>query len=114
MRIKHGRQSTWVDEFLVRWEPEACTFGEALEQYRLGFDIVLITSKYDQVPSNSLQPFVTAKRLDRAQRRALRRPPLATLCTVQFAPYPQGPLHISSIAGGAQALAAFLAEEALA
>jgi len=31
MRIKHGRRSTWVDEFQVRWNPKECTFGEALE-----------------------------------------------------------------------------------
>ena len=74
MRIKHGRRSTYVDEFLVRWEPEECTFGEALEQYRLGFDVVSITIRDDRVPSSSLQPFGTAKRLDRAQWRALRRP----------------------------------------
>ena len=28
-RIRHGRRSTWVEEFLVRWAPEHCTFGEA-------------------------------------------------------------------------------------
>jgi hypothetical protein len=30
-RIKNGRRSTWVKEFLVRWEPETCTFGDVLE-----------------------------------------------------------------------------------
>jgi hypothetical protein len=88
-------------------------FGEALEQYRLGFDIVSITSLVDRVPSHTLQPFVTAKRLDRAQQRALRRPPLTTLCIVQFAPSPEGPLHVRSIADGARTLYAFLAKEAL-
>jgi hypothetical protein len=63
-RIKHGRRSTWVNEFLERWEQEECTFGEALEQYRLGFDIASITGKDDQVPSGLLQPFVTAKRIE--------------------------------------------------
>jgi len=112
VRIKHGHRSTWVDEFLIRWEPEK--FGEALENYRLGFDVVSITSKDAQVPSNSLQPFVVAKHFDRAHWRALHRPPLTTLCTVQLALSPQGPLHICSIKGGAQALDAFLVEEALA
>ena len=66
MRIKYGRRSSWVEEFLVRWEPETCTFDKALEQYRLGFDIASITIACleDQVPSHTLQPFVTAKRLD--------------------------------------------------
>ncbi len=82
MRIKNGRRYTWVDEFLVRWEPETCTFGEALEQYRLGFDTVSITSMEDYIQSHTLHPFVKAKRLDRAQRRTLRRPHLAARCTM--------------------------------
>jgi hypothetical protein len=82
MRIKHGRRCTWVDELLVRWKLEECTFGETLEQYRLGFDVVSITSRDARVPSNSLQPFLAAKRFDRAHRRALFRPPLTRLCTV--------------------------------
>ena len=38
-RVRHGRRSTWEEEFLVQWGPGHCTFGEALEQYYLGFDI---------------------------------------------------------------------------
>ena len=79
-RIKHGRRSTLVKEFLVRWEPEACTFGNALEQNRLGFDIVSITSLAENLPSQSLKSFVSAKRLDRGLRRAMRWPPLTTRC----------------------------------
>ena len=67
--INHGRGSTWIEESLVRWEPKTCTFGDALDQYRLGFDIVSITSLEENIPSHSLQPFVSAKRLDRVQRR---------------------------------------------
>ena len=43
-RVRHGRRSTWVEEFLVQWGPEHCTFRETLEQYYLGFDIESITS----------------------------------------------------------------------
>jgi hypothetical protein len=47
IRIKHGCRYTWVKKFIVRWDPETCTFGEALDQYRLGFDIGSITSLDD-------------------------------------------------------------------
>jgi hypothetical protein len=84
IRVKHGRRSTRVEEFLVRWEPETCTFGEEQEQYRLGFDIVSINNLEEHVPSHFLQPVVAAKRLDKAQRRALRRRPSLryTLCNL--------------------------------
>jgi hypothetical protein len=111
--MQHGHRSTWVKKILVFWKPKECIFEEALEQYRLGFDIMSITSLEKHVPSHSLHPFVITKRLDRAQRRAIRRPPLTTRCTVQFAPSPQGPCYIRSIAGGAQALYAFLVTEAI-
>ena len=107
-RVRHNRRSTWVEEFLVQWGPEHCTFGEALEQYNLGFDIVSITSLEDTVPTQNLLPFVAAKRPTSVQRRDHRRPPLTTTCVVQFAPPPQGPLHLRSIAGGPQALDTFL------
>jgi len=112
-RIIHGRRSTWVEKFLVRWEPETCTFGDTLDHYQLGFYIVSITSLEKTIFSHSLQPFVSAKRLDQAKRRALRRPPLTTRCIVQYAPSPHDPRHILSIAGRAQALDIFLAREAL-
>ncbi len=73
----------------------------------LGFDIVSITSLEDTVPTQDLLTFVAAKRPNRAQRRAPRRPPLTTTCVVQFAPSPQGPLHTHSIEGGPQALDTF-------
>ncbi len=111
--IKHGRRSTRVEEFLVRWEPEICTFGEILEQYRLGFNISSIKSLEESIPSRSLAPFVSTKRLARTQRRAIRRPPLNTRCVVIYVPSPQGPNHIRSITGGAQALDIFLANGAL-
>ena len=112
-RRKHGRRSTWLEEFLVRWEPETCTFGNTLEQYRLGFDILSITYLEENIPSHSLQPFVSEKRLNKVQRRTLRRPSLITRCTVQYAPSLQGPRHIHSIAGVAQALDSFLVIEML-
>ena len=57
-RIRHGRHKTWVEEYLVQWGPEHCTFGEALEQYYLGFDIESITSLDDSIRSQDLLPFV--------------------------------------------------------
>jgi hypothetical protein len=90
-----------------------CTFVEALDQYRLSFHITSITSLEENIPSHSLQPFVSAKRLIRVQRRAMLRPPLTTRCVVKFAPSPQGPRHIRTITGGSQALDNFIAAEAL-
>ena len=112
-RIKHGRRSTWVEVILVRWEPEMCTFGDELDRYRLDFDIMSITSLEENIPSHSQHPLVSVKRLDWVHRRVLRRSPLTTRCTVHFAPSPQDSYHIRSIVGGAQALDAFLAAEAL-
>ena len=74
-----------MEEFLAQWEPEQCTLGDALEQYRLGFDITSITSLDDTVPSQVLQLFIASKRLTREQRHANRQPPLITNCIVQFA-----------------------------
>jgi hypothetical protein len=93
--------------------PEHRTFGEALEQYKLGFDIISITSLEATVPIQDLLPFVAIKRPTRALRRAQRRPPLTTPCVVHFAPSPQGPLHIRSISGGPHALDTFLGREPL-
>ena len=110
-RVRHGRYKTWVEEYLVQWGPEHCTFGEALEQYYLGFDVETISSLEDPIKSQDLLPFVAKKRLTPAQKRSLKCPPLSTNCVVQFAPSPQGPLHIRSIAGGAQTLEDFLTKE---
>ncbi len=103
-RIKHGRISIRVEEFLVRWGPQICTFGETLEQYRLGFNVSSIISMEENIPSHALAIFVSTKRLTRAQRRALQRPPLNTRCVVQYDPSSQGPCHNRSIKGGAHAL----------
>ena len=72
-RVRHNRRSTWVKAFLVQWGPEHCTFGEALEQDNLGFDIESITSLDDTVPTQNLLPFVASKRPACAKRRDLRR-----------------------------------------
>ena len=53
-RFHHGRHKTWVEEYLVQWGPEHCTFGEALEQYYLGFDIESISSLDDSTLSQDL------------------------------------------------------------
>ena len=50
-RVRHGRYKTWVEEYLVQWGPEHCTFGEALEQYYLGFDVESISSLEDSTKS---------------------------------------------------------------
>ncbi len=73
----------------------------------------MITSLKENVPSHLLASFVSTKRLARTRRRAIRRPPLNTRCVVIYDPSPQGPNHIRSITGGAQALDFFLANEAL-
>jgi hypothetical protein len=52
-----------VEEFLAYWKRKTCTFGDALQKYRLCFDIVSITSLEENIPFHSLQPFVSAKRL---------------------------------------------------
>jgi hypothetical protein len=52
-----------VEEYLVQWGPEHCTFGEALEQYYLGFDVETISSIDDPSKSQDLLPFVAKKRL---------------------------------------------------
>ena len=70
-----------------------------------------ISSQENGIPSQDLLKFVTAKRPIRTQRQDYRRPPLNTHCAVQFAPSPQGPLHIRSMAGGPQALDTFLEME---
>ena len=44
IRVRHGRYKTWVEEYLVQWGPEYCTFGEALKLYYMGFDIESISS----------------------------------------------------------------------
>jgi hypothetical protein len=61
-RARHGRRSTWVEEFLVQWGPEHYTFEEALEQYYLGFDIDSITSLKSTFSSRDLLSFVATKR----------------------------------------------------
>ena len=38
-RVRYHQQLAWMEEFLALWEPETCTLGESLEQYRLGIDI---------------------------------------------------------------------------
>ena len=81
-RVRHGRCSTWVEEFLVQWGPEHCTFGEALEQYYLGFDIESITSLETTVSSQDLLLFVATKRPTKIHRRSRRRIPLSTNCVV--------------------------------
>jgi hypothetical protein len=48
-------------EFLVQWGPENCTFGDALEQYNLGFNSVSINSLENTVSSQDLLPLVASK-----------------------------------------------------
>jgi hypothetical protein len=77
-RIRHGCRYPWVEQFMVQWAPEHCTFGESLEKYNLGFEIVSIASLENTVPTQDLLPFVADKRPTREHRRAHRRPPLTT------------------------------------
>jgi len=110
-RVRHNRRFTYVEEFLVQWGPEKCTLTEGLEKYSMGFNIIMITSLDDKVPSTDLQLFVSVKRLTIHQRQKYKTPPLDTECMVQFAPSPQGSAHIRFIADGNLALDTFLATE---
>jgi len=112
-RVRHGRRSIWVEEFLVQWGPENCTFGDALEQCSIGFDIVSITTLEATSSSQDILPFAACKRPTREHRRDRIYPPLSTSCIVEFAPPPQRPLHILSIVGSTQALDKLLARETL-
>ncbi len=49
-RINNNRRFTRVEEFLVQREPEECTLGEAIEQHRLGLEILTILSLDDSPP----------------------------------------------------------------
>ena len=51
-----------MEEFLVRWGPEHCTFGEALDYYYLGFDTESITNLESTVSSQNQSLFVETKR----------------------------------------------------
>jgi hypothetical protein len=48
-----------VEELQLQGEPEKYSLREALEQQRLRFDITSIIILDEEVPSNTLQPFVT-------------------------------------------------------
>jgi hypothetical protein len=95
----------------VQWEQETCTLRKALKQHRVGFDLTSITSLDDEIPSHTLQPFVTAKLSSKEQRRAFKNPPLTTNYIVHLAVSQQGPVHIRSFAAGTQALNSFFAAE---
>jgi len=85
-RLRHGRRSTWVEEFLVQWGPEHITFGDAFERYYLtGFDVESINNPESTVYYPDLLHFVATKRPTREHRRSLRRPPLSTNYVVKFA-----------------------------
>ena len=50
-RITHNKNSTYVEEFLVQWDPEYCTLHEAQIQQAQGFVITSITSLEEGVPT---------------------------------------------------------------
>ncbi len=77
----------------------------------IGIDINSLTDLDDEVPTHTLQPFVSTMRPTREQSRSLRRPSITSNYIVQFAPSPQGTTHIRLIAGENQALDLFLATE---
>jgi len=87
IRIKHGRRSTWVEVVLVRWEKNVHLW-RCIGAIPIGLRYSVDYKHGGKNSSHSLQPFASAKRLDRVQKRALRRPPLPTRCTVQYAPSP--------------------------
>jgi len=108
-RIKHNKRSTYVEEFLVQWDPEDFTLQEAQQQQLQGFVITSITSLDERVSTTLLEIATTTKR-PRGRPRVADRP-FPPKCRVQFAPSPQGPTHSRIIKGGAAALEAFLAIE---
>ncbi len=109
-RIKHNRRSTYVEEFLVQWDPEECTLQEAQTQQEQGFVITKITSLDEEIPTPLLEAATATKR-PIGRPRVADRPPPVTKCRVQFAPSPQGTTHIRTIRGGHEALETFLLNE---
>jgi len=73
-RIKHNLQSTYVEEFIVRWDPEDCTVEETPQQQRQSFVITTITSLDERVPNVLLETATAAKR-PRGRPKAADRPP---------------------------------------
>ena len=75
-RIKHNLQFTYVEEFIVRWDPEDCTLEEAQQQQRQGFVITTITSLDERVPTALLETATAEKRPRGRPKAADRTPPL--------------------------------------
>ena len=61
-RIKHNKRSTYVEEFIVQWDPEDCTLHEDQQQQLQGFVITSITSLDNRVPTALLEPATATKR----------------------------------------------------
>ena len=93
--VRHGRRSTWVEEFLVQWGPEHCTFGEALEQYYMEFGIVSFTSLKNTVSTLSLLPFVAAKRASLPEELLSPSAPGLLSCFLADAPRRTGPVPVA-------------------
>jgi len=80
-RIKHHMRSTYVEKFLVHWDPEDWTLQEAQQQQSQGFVITSITSLDARVPTTRLETATTTKR-PRGRPRAADRPSPATMSRV--------------------------------
>jgi hypothetical protein len=85
-RIKHNKRSTYVEEFLVQWDPKDCTLQEAQQQQSQGFVTTLIPNLDATVPTPLLHTATATKR-PRGRLRQRTAPP-DTMCKVQFTPSP--------------------------
>jgi hypothetical protein len=74
-RIKHNRRSTYVEEFLVKWDPVDCTLQEAQQQQLRGFVITSVISLDERVLTTLLETATATKR-PKGRPRAADRPPL--------------------------------------
>ncbi len=80
-RISQNQKTTFVEEFMVRWDPEDCFLQEAKIHQAQGFVITSITSLDEGVPTPLLKAATAAKR-PRDRPKVTGHPPPDTRCRV--------------------------------